>query len=119
MELKYVIGFIFIISGIFDSWKYHWESDKIREVKTAKGHSRKFINVAILSDLVKLFYAICINDLFITFSACVALGFMIELFVMIYFYYPYKHRKAIDFVRPNIFIYTINSLLPNKIRRKL
>ena len=108
-----------IITGFFDAYKYIWESQAIRRIKTAKGHSRKFINVAMTNDIVRLIYLFIKPDLFlitVTFIALFAMGYM---FWTIYIFYPYRHRGLTGFKRPNLFIYYINSILPNSIRRRL
>jgi len=111
--IKEIIGFIFIITGILDAWKYTWQSKKIQKAKSAKGHSRKFINVAIFNDIVKLVYGIAIRDIYIILTSLIALYCMINLFYVTYLYYPYRNK------RPYIFKYIWNSILPNKIRKKL
>lgn len=119
------IGIYVIISGFLDAYKYHWQSQTIRKMGTAKGHSRKFINAALHNDIVKLVYLFVSGityrrfDWFLILTSIIACFYMIELFVTIYLYYPYRCRKLNNFKRPNIFVYTINSLLPNKIRKRL
>jgi hypothetical protein len=61
--LKDILGGILILTSIFDAWKYVWNAKSIIKIGTARGHSRKFINAALLNDSVKLFYGIIINDL--------------------------------------------------------
>jgi hypothetical protein len=118
--LHNILGAILTITGIFDAIKYHWQAKSIRKVGLAKGHSRKFINVAILNDLTRLFYFIFIKqDIFLLISSIVALVCMFELYWVIYWFYPYRMRGCSNFKRPNTFIYFINSLLPNKIRKRL
>jgi len=119
IELKQILGVALIITSIFDAIKYQWNANAIKRVGTARGHSRKFINAAILNDTIKLFYAIVIKDIFIIGSSLLALYTMFYLFWTIYKYYPYRKRGLHNFKRPNIFLYTFNSLLPNYIRRKL
>jgi hypothetical protein len=117
--IKDIIGGILVITSIFDAWKYVWNAKSISKIGTARGHSRKFINAAILNDTVKLSYGIVISDLFIILSSLLALGTMAFLFYTIYKYYPYKYRGLLNFKRPNIFLYIINSILPNRLRRRL
>ena len=114
-----ILGIIFLITSFFDAVKYRWNASKIRKYQSSKGHSRKFINVAILNDIVRLSYGICIHDLYIVLSSLLAIFFMGELFLMIYWYYPYKYRNLQNFKRPNIFKYIWNSILPNKITKRL
>lgn len=115
-----ILGIILVITGILDAVKYHWEARKIAEVKTAKGHSRKFINAAVINDIVRVIYLIIHFDLYLLISSLVAIVFMLEMWWMIYIYYPYEtypRKKIVK--RPNLFQYTINSLTPNKLRRHL
>jgi len=119
MIFKDILGGLLIITSIFDAWKYVWNAKAIRRIGTARGHSRKFINAALLNDTIKLFYGIIIKDLFIVLSSIFALGTMTFLFYTIYKFYPYKKRGLINFRRPNILLYTINSIVPNRIRKRL
>jgi hypothetical protein len=81
--------------------------------------SRRFINWALMNDLVKLVYGITILDLYIILSSILALGCMLHLWITIYIYYPYRMRGCMNFKRPNIFTYFINSILPNHLRKRL
>jgi len=117
--IKDIIGFLLIITSVFDALKYIWNAKAIIRVGTAKGHSRKFINAAILNDITKLTYGIIISDLFIILSSILALITMGYLFYIIYRFYPYKKRGLINFKKPSIFLYFLNSLLPNRIRKRL
>jgi hypothetical protein len=114
-----IFGILFIITGIFDAIKYVWTGKKIAHVKSAKGHSRKFINVAILNDIVRLAYGIVIHDVFIILTAIVAVVCMGYMFYEIYKYYPYRMRGCSNFRKPNLLLYTLNSFMPNRIRKRL
>jgi len=117
--LKDIFGGLLIITSIFDAIKYSLQASKIRHTKTAKSQSRKFINFAILNDIVKLVYGFVIWDWFIIISSILAIGCMLDLWYTTYLYYPYKCRGLVGFKRPNIFLYLINSILPNSIRKRL
>lgn len=117
--LVHIFGYILIIGGILDSWKYIWHVGSIIKVGSSKSHSRKFINAGIFQDLVKIIYGILIQDWFITLSCFMALVTMIVYFYIIYKYYPYRYRGLKNWKRPNLIKYTWNSLLPNKYRKKL
>lgn len=117
--LKSVIGVLLIVSGIFNSYKYVWQAQKIKKVKTAKGQSRKFINTALADDIIRISYSIVIRDLYIFLVSLLAFVTMSYLFFIIYLYYPYRHRGLNNFKRPNLLLYTINSILPNSIRKCL
>ncbi len=117
--IKEYIGFILIVGGIFDSWKYIWQAQAIRKAQTARGNSRKFINAAIFQDLIKLIYGIVIMDIFIVISSLLALITMCYCWWCIYIFYPYRMRGCWNFKKPNILLYIVNSLLPNRIRKRL
>lgn len=118
-NLKEIFGILLILTSVFGAIKYSLQAAKIREAQSAKSMSRKFINFALVNDFVKLGYGIIIKDFFIIGSSLLALGCMIDLWQAIYWWYPYKKRGLINFKRPNIFIYTLNSVLPNKLRKRL
>lgn len=117
--LKEFLGGLLIVTSIFDGIKYSLQARKIQKEQSAKSMSRKFINFALGNDFVKLGYGIVIRDLFIIFSSVLALICMIDLWYQIYRWYPYRMRGCSNFKRPNIFIYIINSLLPNSLRKRL
>ena len=119
MTSKEIFGSLLIITGIFDAFKYTVQSNKIRKNKSAQNISRKFINWALMNDLIKMGYGIVINDFFIFITSLIALGCMVDMWIQIYRFYPYRMRGCYNFRRPNIFIYFINSLLPNHLRRRL
>mgnify|MGYP001488246341 CR=1 FL=1 len=119
LYIKDMLGGLLIVTSIFDAWKYLWQAKAIKKVGTAKGHSRKFINAAIFNDVIKLNYGIIILDTFIILSSLLALMTMGYNFYIIYRYYPFKMRGCPNFRRPNIFLYLINSILPNSIRKRL
>lgn len=114
-----------IWTGILDAWKYIWQAQAIRKIGTAKGHSRRFINAALHSDHVKTLYLIGIGivnskvDWYLLSSAVVALFTMSYLWYTIYLLYPYRQRGLMNFKRPNIFVYLVNSLIPNNLRKRL
>ena len=116
---KEIIGGLLVCTSLFDAWKYVWNAKSIVKIGTARGHSRKFINAAILNDTVKLSYGIVIFDIFIILSSILALGTMSFLFYTIYKFYPYRMRGCNNFRKPNLFIYIWNSIQPNYWRKKL
>ena len=119
MNAKELFGLLLIGTSILDALKYSIQANKIKRERTAKSMSRKFINFAILNDLVKLGYGLTILDLYIISSSILALICMIQLFYTIYIFYPYRCRGLNGFKRPGILTYTINSALPNKLRKRL
>ena len=114
-----ITGILLTITGIYDGYKYHWIACAIRKIGTAKGQSRKFINAAIINDIVRIAHCFLILDWWLIAGSLFALIFMLEHWITIYFYYPYKNRTQFGFKKPNLFLYLINSLLPNKLRKRL
>lgn len=113
------LGMILVLTGILDAAKYSLQARKIQQHQSAKGMSRKFINFAIINDVIRVCYGLAIHDWYIIASSILALLCMCDLFYQIYFWYPYKYRNLLNFKRPSIILYTINSILPNRIRRRL
>jgi hypothetical protein len=115
-----IFGVILTVFGYLDGYKYFIEARKIVSVKTSHGHSRKFINIALANDVVRLGYFFVIDrNIYLIISAIVALVFMCYMFWQIYWWYPYRNRTRYGFKRPNLGLYIVNSLLPNSIRKKL
>jgi len=119
LNCQNIIGWLLIITGILDAYKYILQGRKISRNKSAKGISRMFMNYALSQDIIKLIYSIIIRDLYIFTISLLSLGSMIFMWEMIRKYYPYRCRGLCNFKRPNIFIYILNSLLPNRIRKRL
>jgi len=117
--IKLIVGCFLIITGFLDAYKYIWQAKKITKIGTAKGQSRKFINASFINTSVRLSYALIIKDCFIGVVGIVALICIINLFLVTYIYYPYRKRSNLDFKRPNLLIYSLNSLLPNNLRKRL
>lgn len=116
---KIILGTLVIIFGTFDGIKYHWFAKKIKETKTSRSYSRKGLNVAIMNNFIRIVYGIYIIDWFIILSSLFAALTMIYCWYEIYLFYPYRYRGLISFKRPNIMIYLINSIVPNKLRKRL
>lgn len=115
-----IFGFALIITGILDAWKYTIQAQKIRKECTAKAMSRRFINYAILNDLIKMAYGYTIMDFFIISTSILALVCMLYLFWTVYVFYNYKTYPRTCYIkRPSLFKYTINSLIPNSKRKHL
>jgi|GEM_PF-6013101 len=119
LTAKNIVGILVVITGILDAIKYWIQANKIKRLRSAKGMSRRFINFAILSDLTKIAYSFLIRDIYIFSISALACVCMFYMFYEIYLYYPYRNRKRDYFKRPSLIIYTINSLLPNKLRKHL
>jgi hypothetical protein len=115
-----IFGFALIITGILDAWKYTIQAQKIRKEGTAKAMSRRFINYAILNDLIKMVYGYTIMDFFIISTSILALICMLYLFWTVYIFYNYKtYPKTCYIKRPSLFKYTVNSVIPNSKRKHL
>jgi hypothetical protein len=120
-----IVGVYLLVTGFLDAYKYHWQSEAIKKVGLARGHSRKFINAALHNDQVRIIYlTLCYMvynrmDWFLMSSSLIAVVFMVELWYTIYKYYPYRRRGMLYFKRPNMFVYFINSLQSNKTRKRL
>lgn len=117
--LKDIVGGILVITSIFDALKYSIQASKIRKTQSAKSQSRRFINFAITNDIVKLYYGFIILDWFIVISSLLAIVCMLDLWYTTYKYYPYRCRGLIGFKKPNILLYLINSIIPNRLRKRL
>ena len=112
-------GVLLICTGVLDAAKYALQGHKIQVAKSAKNFSRQFMNFALGNDIIKLAYGLIIWDFYIILTSILALVTMIYMWYEIFLFYPYKRRGLLNFKRPNIFIYIINSLLPNTLRKKL
>jgi hypothetical protein len=44
---------------------------------------------------------------------------MIEKWYIIYYFYPFKRRGLLNFRRPSLWKYFINSVIPNNKRKRL
>lgn len=117
--IKQVFGILLVVTGIFDAVKYSLQAIKIKEQRTAKAMSRKFVLIAIGNDVIKIAYSVLILDIYIFLSSVIALACMFHLWWNIYLYYPYKCRNLHGFKRPNLFLFTLNGMIPNSLRRHL
>lgn len=114
-----LLGGLLVIFGILDGLKYHWLAVSVRKVKTAKGQSRKFVNAALGKDIIMFTYLFFKPDWYLLLMTLIGFIFTIELMITVYYLYPYRYRNLLNFHRPNFAIYFINSLLPNRIRKRL
>jgi hypothetical protein len=114
-----IFGVLLIATSILDALKYELEARRIIEAKTSKNRSRKFINWALLNDVIKFGYGIVILDFYIILTSVLSLITMCRMFYAQYLFYPYKYRGLTNFKRPSLFVYIINSWMPNSLRRKL
>jgi len=116
--IKTILGALVVIFGTFDGIKYYWFAKKIKETKTSCSYSRKGLNVAIANDIIRIIYGIYIIDTYIILSSLFAALTMAYCWYQIYRFYPYKMKRYKN-KRPNIMLYLINSILPNRIRKHL
>lgn len=114
-----ILGFLLVVTGVFDGIKYHWLAVAIRKIKTAKGQSRKFVNAALAKDLVMFAYMATNPDWYIILMNFIGFVFTVELLITIYIYYPYRYRNLLNFKRPSFWKYFINSWQSNKTRKRL
>lgn len=117
--LLILLGYLIVIFGLLDGFKYHWLASSIRKAKIAKGQSRKFVNVALGKDIIVLTYLCFHPDKYLFFMTFIGFIFTIELLITIYLLYPYRNRGLNHFKRPSFIKYFWNSLLPNKKRKHL
>lgn len=114
-----IFGGLLVITSILDALKYEIQARKIINAKSSKNMSRRFINWALLNDLVKFIYGIMIWDFYIVFTSILSLVTMTRMWYAQYLFYPYRMRGCHGFKRPHILLYFWNSITPNKIRRRL
>ena len=116
----HLLKWIVFSTSILDCWKYKIISNKISRLKSSREHSRTFLNISIIYRFFLLIYSFFILDDWVIYgSCCFALYTLIEAFVAMYNHYPYKGRGLKNFKKPSLLKYTINSLLPNHIRKRL
>jgi hypothetical protein len=117
--LKIIAGIVLIILGIIDGWKYVVQAEKIRHIGLAKGQSRMFINLAWGVDLGKIICGCIVLEQWLVITTFIGFICTMYLFFITYQYYPFRMRGCTNFKKPNLFIYTLNSWLPNRLRRRL
>lgn len=118
--LKSIFGILLVLTSIGDAWKYTIQARRVQKEKSSQNLSRRFINFAVLNDLVKLIYGFVIGDWFIISTSIMALVCMLDLWYQIYWWYCYEtYPKRIKITRPNILLYLWNSILPNRVRKHL
>ena len=103
-----------------DGYKYFMQSRKIKKLKTSKGHSRDFGNMALGIDLFMLLYFIIKkSDIYLLISTVIIIIFVVEYWITVYRYYPFRMRGCSNFKRPNVWYYFLNSLQSDKYRKRL
>lgn len=109
-----------LLCRFFDGYKYHKLSQRIRKIKSAKGHSRDAGNIALGVDIFMLGYFIFKNfDLYMIISTIIIIGFVLEYWFTVYWFYPYRMRGCPNFKRPDLWAYLLNSIQSDKYRKRL
>ena len=115
-----ILRYSLFAMGIWDAYKYKIMSNKMARLKSSKEHSRTFLNGSIIYRILLWLYAwLVLDDWVITWTCVIALFTLIEAFITMYNYYPYKRRGLNNFKKPSLLTYTINSLIPNIWRKRL
>lgn len=118
--LIYILKLSVLFTGILDSWKYKFLTQKVSRLKSSREISRKFINISILKNFVLLIACwVYLNDWAVMWSCIFSLYTGAEAFHAVYLHYPYKKRGLKNFKRPSIFKYFVNSVMPNKFTKRL
>jgi hypothetical protein len=119
MIIQNIAGIILLFLGFADGYKYIIQAKKIRDAKIAKGQSRMFINIAWIVDLGKIICGIIVMEKWLVLTNIIGFICVMYLFFITYKYYPYKNRGLCHFKKPSILLYTLNSWLPNRLRKRL
>jgi hypothetical protein len=120
MHFVDIWGYALLICRFFDGFKYHLQANKIRKCKSGRGHSRDFGNIALLIDIFMLMYFIYKTyDLYMIISTLIIIAFVVEFWITLYLYYPYRMRGCSNFRRPSILAYFLNSIQFDKYRKRL
>ena len=115
-----IFGWVLIYVRFLDGWTYKLLADKIKKIKLSNGHSRKAANLHILIDLIMVIYFIFhTHDIYMAIAMVINTGFVVYYWNIIRIFYPYRMRGCLNFSRPSILVYLVNSLMPNKFRKKL
>ena len=115
-----IFGWLLIYIRFVDGWTYKILADKIKKVGLANGHSRKAANLHILINLwMVLYFIFHTHDIYMAIAMAINTGFVVYYWNIIRIFYPYKFRGLTNFKKPSLIKYTINSLMPNKFRKKL
>ena len=113
-------GIGLIIARFYDGYKYHKQTQKIKQVKLSRGHSRDFGNIALGVDGYMLLYFIYKTwDICMVISTIIMLLFVGEYWLTVYLHYPYRMRGCPNFKRPNVWQYFLNSIQSDKFRKRL
>lgn len=115
-----LFGFIVLIAGVLDSYKYRLLVKKIKNLKSSNGVSRQFINIAIFHKIVLSIWAVFyLKDYVVALSSLLALYTSLELWYFCWKFFPFLGRGKFGYKKPKVLKYIWNSLLPNKIAGRL
>lgn len=110
-----VFSIIVFLAGLLDAYKQKFLVHKILRYKSSKGVSRAFINAGIVHKIFLSVWAIFyLGDWVVSISSLFALYTTVELWYIVYKYYPYKNKGRFGWKRPSMLKYILNSLTPNK-----
>ena len=109
-----------LITGCLDAYKYRFLTMKVARLKSSREISRKFLNASIVNRRIFFAYvSFVLRDWTLSLVSVIALYTMCEAFYHVYLYYPYRNRGLKNFKRPDIWVYFLNSISPNKNRKRL
>jgi len=118
--LEESLKWLVLITGIADAFKYKLLAEKVGRLKSSREISRNFINISLLKNFVLFLWAyFFLKDWAVTWSCLISLWTGGEAFIVVYKNYPYRMRGMKNFKRPSIWTYTLNSIIPNKNRKRL
>jgi uncharacterized membrane-anchored protein len=113
-------GIGLIVCRFYDAYKYNIQSKKIRKVGLSRGHSRDFGNIALGVDCYMLGYFIFKNfDIWMIITTLIMIAMVLEYWITMYYFYPYRMRGCPNFRRPNLWVYFVNSIQADNYRKRL
>ena len=115
ISLWQIFGFLVLFFGILDAYKYKLLTVKVKRYNSSRGQSRLATNYAVIHKILLAIWSIFyLEDWVVALSALLALYTSMELWIAIYKNYPYKYRNLLNFKKPHVIKYLINSFLPNR-----
>lgn len=116
----FIFSLIVFVAGLLDAAKYRFLTIKIKRLKSSKGISRQFNNVAVFHKVILSIWAIFyLNEWAVALGTLIALYTSIELWIVTYQYYNFYGKGRFGWKQPSILKYLINSILPNKISGRI
>jgi len=111
-----ISGFLLLVFGTFDNWKYVWQANKMKRMKSSYLISRKFLLMAFFSHLIGTIYVFPKNDLVLL--VVYSLGIFTAAYCYWVSYKNYPKRPKTAPWNLGIFILDSLSLLDNKTRQR-